>query len=82
VLIGSGFGFGLAAGFLLQGAAEKLYERVRSAQWRREYERTVRYEENLPDQLERREPQPQPGQPRFGGTGAIGVPPQSVPTRS
>jgi sugar (pentulose or hexulose) kinase len=44
----------------------------------REYERTVRYDENLPESLGRREPAPYPGQPRYGGTGALGVSPASV----
>ena len=73
VLIGSAFALGLAAGFLLKDAAKRVYERARSGQWHREYERTVAYEEHLPDQLGRREPAPRPAQPRFGGTGAIGV---------
>jgi hypothetical protein len=78
VLIGSAFALGLAAGLLLQGPAKRLYARVRSGWWHREYERTVTYDQNLPDQLERREPAPRAGQPRFGGTGAIGVSPESA----
>ena len=35
---------------------------------------------DLPASLERREPAPYPGQPRFGGTGAIGVAPATVVT--
>lgn len=76
VLIGSAFAIGMAAGFLLKDAAKQLYERARSEWWHREYERTVAYDQNLPEQLERREPEPRTGQPRFGGTGAIGVPPE------
>lgn len=78
VLIGSAFALGLAMGFLLQGPAKRLVERARMGQWHREYERTVTYDRNLPDQLERREPAPRPGQPRFGGTGAIGVSPENA----
>jgi len=38
----------------------------------------VTFGENLPDSLERREPAPEPGQPRFGGTGAIGFSPAAA----
>ena len=76
MLISSGFVLGMAAGFLLKDAAKRAYKRVRIGQWRREYEDTVAYNENLPEQLERREPVPHEGQPRYGGTGAIGVPPE------
>jgi len=70
------FAVGLAAGLLLQGPAKRMLERARMGQWHREYERTVTYDQNLPEQLERREPAPRPNQPRFGGTGAIGVSPE------
>ena len=73
MLIGS-FAFGLGAGLLLNGAAKRLFKRARAGTWHRQVGRTVTYDNNLPDQLERREPAPWPGQPRFGGTGAIGVP--------
>lgn len=75
-LIGSAFALGVAAGFLLKGAAKGLFKRARRKQWHREYQKTVAYGQNLPKQLERREPAPQPRQPRFGGTGALGVPPE------
>jgi len=78
VLISSGFVLGMVAGFLLKGVAKRAYKRARIGQWHREYEDTVTYPENLPEQLERREPAPQAGQPRYGGTGAIGVPPESA----
>ena len=78
VLIASAFALGLAAGLLLRTPAKRLKEIARSGRWHREYERTVAYGENLPEQLERREPEPRPGQPRFGGTGALGVSPESV----
>lgn len=76
VLFGAAFALGLATGLLLQGPAKRLYERARLARWHREYEGTVAYDQNLPEQLERREPAPRPDQPRFGGTGALGVSPE------
>jgi hypothetical protein len=78
VLIVSSVALGVVAGFLLKDAATRAYTRVRNAQWHRGYEETVSYDQNLPDQLERREPEPREGQPRFGGTGAIGVSPESA----
>lgn len=78
VLAGSAFVLGLAAGLFLKDAGKQLYERARTSLWHREYERTVTYDENLPESLGRREPAPYPGQPRYGGTGAIGVSPASV----
>ena len=75
VLIGSAFALGLGVGLLLNGIAQRLFDPARGKRWHREVERTVSYDNNLPDQLERREPAPRPGQPRFGGTGAIGVSP-------
>lgn len=76
VRIGAAFALGLAAGFLLKDAAKHLYGRARTGQWHREYERTISYDQNLPEQLERREPAPRPDQPRYGGTGALGVSPE------
>jgi hypothetical protein len=70
----SSFALGLGAGLLLNGTAKRLFTRARAGTWHRQVEQTVSYDQNLPDQLERREPAPRPGQPRFGGTGAIGVP--------
>ena len=80
VLAGAAFALGLATGLLLKGAGKQVYERVRAGQWHRDVERTVTYDENLPEQLGRREPAPHAGQPRFGGTGALGVPPTTVVT--
>ena len=80
MLAGSAFALGLAAGLVLKGAGKQVYERVRAGQWHRGVERTVTYDENLPEQLGRREPAPYAGQPRFGGTGAIGVPAAAVVT--
>ena len=78
VFIGSAFALGLAVGLLLQGPTKRLYEIARTSRWRRDYARTVAYGQNLPDQLERREPEPREGQPRFGGTGALGVSPEGA----
>ena len=76
MLIGSSFVLGMFAGFLLKDTATRAYTRARNARWHRKYEETMSYGENLPDQLERREPAPRAGQPRYGGTGALGVSPE------
>ena len=78
VLAGSAFALGLVTGLLLKVAGGRMYELARGTQWHRDYERTITYDENLPDSLERREPPPRPGQPRYGGTGALGVSPTAV----
>lgn len=80
VLAGSTFVLGLAAGVLVRDNAKLMFERVRRLLWHRAYERTVTYDDNLPETLSRREPAPHEGQPRYGGTGAIGVSPASVVT--
>jgi hypothetical protein len=80
VLAGSTFVLGVLAGLFLKDAGKQIYERVRGQLWHREYERTVTYDENLPESLGRREPAPHTGQPRYGGTGALGVSPASVAT--
>jgi len=80
VLAGSAFVLGFVAGLFVKVAARQTYELVRGSRWHREYERTVTYDENLPESLGRREPAPEPGQPRYGSTGAIGVPPTSAGT--
>jgi hypothetical protein len=80
VLAGSAFALGLVTGLILRRAATQADERARLSRSHADYERTVTYDENLPDTLGRREPAPHPGQPRFGGTGAIGVSPASVST--
>ena len=74
----SWFVVGVVAGLFLKEALQKVQERVRRKKAHLDYERTVRYDENLPDALERREPAPQPDQPRFGGTGAIGFSPTAA----
>ena len=78
VLAGSAFVLGLAMGLLLKGAAQQMYQRARGTLWHRGYNRTVTYDDNLPDSLARREPAPEEGQPRFGGTGALGASPAAV----
>ena len=78
LLAGSAFALGVVAGVLFKDAGKQLFERARNSWWHREYERTIVYDENLPDSLARREPEPYEGQPRFGGTGAIGVSPASI----
>lgn len=72
------FALGLAAGLLMRGGARELVERVRRGQAHRDYDRTVEYDNNLPDSLGRREPAPHEGQPRFGGTGALGISPEAA----
>jgi hypothetical protein len=81
-LASSAFALGLAAGLLLNGGAKRLFDRLRLDQSHRDYERTVTFDENLPEQLGRREPAPHVGQPRFGGTGALGISPAAATTRT
>jgi hypothetical protein len=81
VIAGSAFALGVVAGLLLKDNARQLVDRARSGLWHREYQRTVTYDENLPESLARREPAPETGEPRFGGTGALGVHPSAVPQR-
>ena len=78
VLAGSAFVLGLAAGFVIRGGAKEMFDRVRRVLWHRGYKHTVTYDDNLPESMSRREPAPHEGQPRYGGTGAIGVSPASV----
>jgi len=78
VLAGSAFALGLVTGLVLRDGGKQIYERARARLWHREYERTVTYDDNLPESLGRREPAPYSGQPRYGGTGALGVSPASV----
>jgi hypothetical protein len=78
--IGAAFVLGVVVGVFLKSAAQRIRERGQASLWHREYERTVTYAENLPDSLARREPAPQEGQPRYGGTGALGVSPAAVET--
>jgi hypothetical protein len=80
VLAVSAFVVGLLGGVLLKDAGKRVYERARSRWWHHEVERTSTYDNNLPESLGRREPSPYPGQPRYGGTGALGVSPAAVPS--
>ncbi len=79
-IAGSAFALGVVTGLFLKEAGKQMGERARTARWHHEYEQTVTYAQNLPDSLARREPSPQADQPRFGGTGAIGVSPASAGT--
>jgi hypothetical protein len=78
VLAGSAFVLGLVGGVLLKDAGKRMYERARTRLSHREVERTSTFDNNLPESLGRREPEPYPGQPRYGGTGALGVSPAAV----
>lgn len=78
VLASSAFALGVLTGLFLKNAASQMYERARNRVWHHDYERTDTYNQNLPESLARREPAPDLGQPRFGGTGAIGVSPAAV----
>jgi hypothetical protein len=79
VMASSAFVAGLAAG-LFARSGKHMLERAWRGLWHRGADRTIVYDENLPDSLARREPAPDAGQPRFGGTGAIGVSPAAVAT--
>jgi hypothetical protein len=72
------FALGVLTGLVVNGAVRQLYQRARRGLQHRESGRTVVYDENLPPSLSRREPVPSPGQPRFGGTGALGISPRAV----
>jgi len=79
---GSTFVLGVVAGLFLREAVQRVREVARRKYAHREREHTIAFDENLPDALERREPAPEPGQPRYGGTGAIGFSPTVVPRPS
>jgi hypothetical protein len=72
------FLIGVVTGLFLKEAVQRLKDRARRTQTHLEHERTVVYDENMPEPLERREPAPEHGQPRFGGTGAIGFSPAAA----
>jgi hypothetical protein len=76
--VGAAFGLGVAAGMVLREAVQRTQSAAQRKLTHRERELTVSYDENLPETLERREPAPREGQPRFGGTGAIGFPPAAA----
>ena len=71
------FALGVLTALVLNGAVRQLYQRARRG-LHRESGGTVVYDENLPPSLSRREPVSSLDQPRFGGTGALGVSPRAV----
>jgi len=79
---GSAFVLGMLAGLVLKEAVQRAQDLAQRKYAHRERENTVAFDDNLPDALERREPAPAPGQPRYGGTGAIGFSPAAVKTPS
>jgi hypothetical protein len=76
VLASTAFAAGLAVGLLARGGAKQMYDSLRNRPWGRGDTGTVTYDNNLPAQLKRREPAGE--EPRFGGTGALGVSPAVV----
>ena len=74
----SAFVLGVVAGLFLKEAAKRTQALARRKWAHREYQRTLTFDEHLPDSLERREPAPDAQQPRYGGTGAIGFSPAAV----
>ena len=76
--IGTTFALGVLTGLVLNGPLRNLYQRARLNLPNRGSRGTVVYDENLPPSLSRREPVSSPAQPRFGGTGALGVSPRAV----
>jgi hypothetical protein len=72
------FALGVLTGLVLNGPVRQLYQRARRDLQHRQSRGTVVYDENLPPSLSRREPVLAQGQPRFGGTGALGVSPRAV----
>ena len=75
---GSAFILGVVAGVFLREAVRYTRDLVRRGRSHRDDDGVVTYGENLPESLERREPAPHPGQPRYGGTGALGVSPAAA----
>jgi hypothetical protein len=78
VLAGGAFALGVVVGLMAKSAAGQVSGRARAWQWQRQSERTIALDNNLPDQLERRDPAP--GERRYGGTGALGVSPVAAAT--
>ena len=74
----SAFIMGVVAGLFLREGIQWLQDAARRKQTQVDREHTVVFDENMPEPLERREPAPEQGQPRFGGTGAIGFSPATV----
>jgi hypothetical protein len=75
VLAASAFLLGLTTGLLLPRVLKGLRARAGRS---REPRETIVYDENLPASLARREPAPDAKQPRYGGTGSLGVSPRAV----
>lgn len=71
------FAAGIVVGLVAREAATQMIKAARRKWSHHEYENTVTYDQNLPPSLHRRE---HPDQPRFGGTGAIGVSPAVAAT--
>jgi hypothetical protein len=71
------FVLGVVAGVFLKPTVKRIGGLARRT-WAGEQGRAVVYDQNLPEPLERRELAPEAGQPRFGGTGAIGFPPAAA----
>ena len=82
VMAVAAFAFGVVAGVFVKVALQRAQEMRQRWQTNREHQDTVVYDENLPEPLERREPAPHEGQPRYGGTGAIGFPPAAATPKS
>jgi hypothetical protein len=78
VAVGLGFVLGLATGLFLPRVVTQLRGRAGRTMPDRTPQNTIVYDENLPASLARREPAPGPNQPRYGGTGALGVTPRAV----
>jgi hypothetical protein len=78
VIAGSAFVLGLLTGLFVNGVAKQMRDSSERLWHRHDDDTVISYDNNLPDSLERREPAPHPGQPRFGGTGALGVSPEAV----
>jgi hypothetical protein len=76
--VSSAFILGVVAGVFLKESIQWLQVSVRRKQTQLDQDHTVVYDANMPEPLERREPAPEQGQPRFGGTGAIGFSPATV----
>ena len=78
VVAGSAFVLGLATGLFLPRMFRQLRGRSGRTIPNRAPHDTIVYDENLPAALARREPARNPNQPRYGGTGSLGVSPRAV----
>jgi hypothetical protein len=78
VVAGLAFVLGLTTGLFLPSVFRQLLgDSRRTVQGGVPY-RTIVYDENLPASLSRREPALDSQQPRYGGTGSLGVSPRAV----